>query len=202
MKIAILGWGSLVWAPRNLEIDKRIGQNGWFDDGPMLPIEFARISSGPRLTLVIRPESEVVQTLFAISSNDNLHQAILNLSKRERCNKENIGYFDRTENSFSNPNFQFIRNIIDWIEVKNEIEAVIWTDLPENFQEKTGKSFNEENTISYLTNLQTKEKIGAEEYIRKAPSVISTPIRKAFEEKLGWTIFKRINISAINFKEI
>lgn len=190
MSIAILGWGSLVWNPENLEIDKTQGQNGWFPDGPVLPIEFARISKGPRLTLVIRPESEVVQTLYAISSNDSLHQAILNLSKRENCKIESIGYFDRTENSFSNPNFQFIRNIIDWIEVKNEIEAVIWTDLPENFQEKTGKSFNEKNVISYLNGLLLTRQTAAEAYIRKAPAIVETPIRRAIVAELGWTTIK------------
>jgi len=189
MKIAILGWGSLVWNPENLEIDKTQGQNGWFPDGPMLPVEFARISKGPRLTLVIRPESELVQTLYAISTKDNLHQAILNLSKRENCKIESIGYFDRTENSFSNPNFQFIRNIIDWIEVKNEIEAVIWTDLPENFQEKTGNSLNEENAISYINGLLLAEQAAAESYIRRAPAIINSPIRRAFERELGWNRF-------------
>lgn len=40
-QIAIIGWGSLVWDPRDLPIE-----SPWHDDGPELPIEFARISSG------------------------------------------------------------------------------------------------------------------------------------------------------------
>ena len=50
MKIAILGWGSLIWNPDKLDFDKDFG---WDPDGPKLPIEFSRISSNGRLTLII-----------------------------------------------------------------------------------------------------------------------------------------------------
>ncbi len=39
MKIAILGWGSLIREPRGLPIDGE-----WQKDGPVLWIEFSRIS--------------------------------------------------------------------------------------------------------------------------------------------------------------
>jgi nitroreductase len=48
LRIACLGWGSLIWKPENLPI---IGE--WKNDGPMLPIEFSRESGGQRITLVI-----------------------------------------------------------------------------------------------------------------------------------------------------
>ena len=48
MKIAILGWGSLIWNPRILKV-----AGDWTLDGPTLPIEFSRISDNDRLTLVI-----------------------------------------------------------------------------------------------------------------------------------------------------
>ena len=40
MKIAILAWGSLIWQPKELAYNKTFG---WQKDGPILPIEFARI---------------------------------------------------------------------------------------------------------------------------------------------------------------
>jgi len=186
MTIAILGWGSLVWDPRNLEIDKTIGQNGWFDDGPMLPIEFARISKGPRLTLVIRPESELVQILYAISNYENLEEAISSLREREGCNKQSIGVYDKNEISFSNSEFLFKSNIELWIEEKEEIDAAIWTNLSENFQEKTQLPFNEKNVFNYLNNLVSQEQTNAKEYICKAPAIIDTPVRRAIEISLGW----------------
>lgn len=66
MIIAILAWGSLLWDPRNLETTGE-----WFYGYPLLPIEFARISSGNRLTLVIKPNFDLVTTLYAVSSKDD-----------------------------------------------------------------------------------------------------------------------------------
>ena len=56
MKIACLGWGSLVWRPDNLLI-----RSEWFSDGPFLPIEFARRSQDGRLTLVIVEKAKPVR---------------------------------------------------------------------------------------------------------------------------------------------
>ena len=39
MKIACLGWGSVIWDPRALPI-----QREWFKDGPFAPVEFTRQS--------------------------------------------------------------------------------------------------------------------------------------------------------------
>lgn len=78
MSIAILGWGSLCWDPRDLAITGE-----WIFDGPMLPVEFARISGGKRITLVIKNGFEPVNTLYVISSLQDLDEAGENLRRRE-----------------------------------------------------------------------------------------------------------------------
>src|SRR2546427_12261714 len=85
MKIAYLGWGSLVWDPRSLHI-----RSGWFPDGPLLPIEFARESKDKRVTLVITPGSALVRSLWALSSLDSLDAAKADLALREDIKIENI----------------------------------------------------------------------------------------------------------------
>jgi len=185
MKIAILGWGSLVWNPGNLEIDKTTGQNGWLSDGPMLPIEFARISNDGRLTLVIVPGKEEVKTLYSISRFVDLDHVILDLACREGCPKSKIGYFVKSDGRFhSKSNIR--NNIESWMTQNEEIEAVIWTDLSMNFKEKIGVELSLENVINYLRYQPQDVKVKAEQYIRRAPTIVNTAIRRITETEFGW----------------
>ena len=78
MKIACLGWGSLVWDPRTLPIT-----GGWFQDGPLLPIEFTRCSSNRRITLVLDPKSRWLRVLWALMLPSDLDTATEALRERE-----------------------------------------------------------------------------------------------------------------------
>ena len=84
-RIAILGWGSLIKQPKRLPL-----QGGWKSDGPVLKIEFSRISNDGRLTLVIDPLGSEIKTYHARSARTELDDAICDLMIRERTSKENI----------------------------------------------------------------------------------------------------------------
>ena len=185
MKIAILGWGSLLWQPKDLQFDKEIG---WTENGPMLPIEFARISKDGRLTLVITEDVKEVKTYFAISSYESEEEAVLNLAVREGSGREQIGSYDKSKNTFSKEVF-FEKNILEWIK-NTDIDVVIWTNLGEkwDFKNDDGKVIKivSNERVDYLKKLKNHKRALAEEYIRRTPTQIDTHYRSLIEKDLDW----------------
>lgn len=179
MKIAIIVWGSLYWDIRNLETTGE-----WFYDGPLLPIEYARISNDKRLTLVIKPNFDSVTTLYAISSKDNLREAIENLQSREETeNINNIGFLNFALNAYNvRPAHAFIIEIFKNWNKEKKFDAVIWSDFSPRFQDKIEKPFTLENVINYINTLSGDEKTNALNYIKRAPLQISTRFRKEIQE--------------------
>jgi hypothetical protein len=180
MKIVFLGWGSLVWCPCDL---KKRGE--WYSDGPCLPVEFARISKNKRLTLVLYPDADRVQVLWAYAEVNNLDEAIESLRKREKAPTQcQIGFVLIKEDK---NHCQVVPEILDeiksWAENK-KLDAIVWTDLPSNFEGKIGKELNENNAIEYLKSLQGEELQKARKYIEKAPLQIRTKFRPKIEEAL------------------
>ncbi|EKT4544246.1 hypothetical protein [Flavobacterium psychrophilum] len=186
MKTAILGWGSLIWQPKDLAFNKEFG---WKKDGPILPIEFARISKDGRLTLVITENKTKVPVLYALSDYQSVEEAILNLAVREGSGRGSIGSYDKTKNEFSHDVF-FEQNILDWIK-NTEFDAIIWTNLGENWNIKNEKGeiirvIQPDKRIEYLKELKGNSSVLAEEYIRKTPKQINTKYRSLIEDKLNW----------------
>src|SRR5579883_2476077 len=125
MSIAVVGWGSLIWCPGSLRIKTK-----WRRDGPVLPIEFARISDGQRLTLVIHPGSPQQNTYWALSELDELDAARGNLKEREGCSSLSaIHYFRLNDSTPSLPSA--VKSALEsWFpKHRDEIEAAIWTGL-------------------------------------------------------------------------
>jgi len=175
-KIVCIGWGSLIWQPKQLKIE-----GVWHNDGPSLPIEFVRESLDKRITLVIDMKSQPVQTLWAVLNTTIVKEAIESLQKREGCENNKICCINATDET-DDPIKKIVR---DWLQIMN-IDVAVWTGLESKFAGKNNKRPSIDDVIAHLQNLDGEDKTRAEEYIRKAPKQINTIYRKKIEADLGW----------------
>lgn len=182
MRFGVIGWGSLIWDPRELDVS-----GGFTMAGPSLPIEFARVSgrgSSPRrLTLVIDDEVGVqCQTCVALSAFDDLDAARENLRGREGLDHINgIGFAVKGGASSAKAierHSKAVTAIEAWL-AASDFDAVIWTALANNFAERAGEAFSVEAAIRFLESQPADHLPRALEYIRKAPEQVQTPVRAA-----------------------
>lgn len=177
--IACLGWGSLIWEPRDLSIE-----NEWFKDGPLIQVEFVRQSTDGRITLVLNPNSDNVPSLWAKMLTNNLDEAIESLRNREGIypkNKErDIGRWIKGE-----PSPELIDQLPECAECRG-VTAVIWTNLSPKF-DGVFQTPSLQKILNYLNNLEDEQRSKAEEYIRNTPNQVKTKYRREIEVKLGWT---------------
>lgn len=157
MRIAILGWGSLVWDPRDLPL-----ASAWLVGGPQLPIEFSRVSDNGRLTLVIDPINGVpIASRFATSRRDELDQAVEDLRRREGpTRRENIGSACAQDAGDAN---DIAAHLAVWCRGAS-FDAVVWTALAPNFAEKRRQPFGVDAALAYLAQL-TGERRRADDII-------------------------------------
>lgn len=177
MKIACIGWGSLIWRPESLPI-----HNKWFEDGPIIPIEFTRHSSDDRITLIIDEQANPVRTLWALMTTSNINQAIEALKQREGAKKTEAIHYINTDTKHATG----IKNeILKWLQTMN-LDAAVWTGL--SYSDKTKKQRPSiDYVLNHLKNLEHSKRKHAEEYIRKAPKQIDTEFRRQIEFTFGWT---------------
>jgi hypothetical protein len=189
-KIAVLGWGSLIWDPRNLAI-----RSEWFKDGPLLPIEFARKSKRGRVTLVITPEEDRarVRTLWALSTEPSLDGAIKSLQEREETCEDRIARWcgNAEKQRACQKEWVCQKEIEEWAN-RLGLNAVIWTALPPKWDETDAKNEtvpNEDDVVEHLRRLRKTDHAGwnqAEQYVCRTPKQIDTPYRRRLEREFGW----------------
>ena len=173
--IACLGWGSLIWDPRELQAELE-----WHTDGPQLSIEFARQSKDGRITLVIEPSAPKLPVLWSEMTVSSLEEAIENLKEREKTVQKYIGSWSLTEEQPKE-----IPGLDEWADSVGAV-SVIWTALPPKFNDRDGIVPSLGQLLTYFRELDDGLLGEAERYIRKAPQQIQTPYRKALIKEFGW----------------
>ena len=181
VKIGCLGWGSLIWDPRELPV-----RSGWFEDGPLLPIEFSRESKGQRITLVLVEGVASVRSLWALMAVDDLEQAKQALADREGMGPEtrdqHIGYW-RGEGASKGVG---TADIAKWAEGVG-LDGVVWTALPPSFKDKPNAVMTPSDVVGYVRDRKAEARRSLEEYVRRAPPQIDTEVRRRLEMEFGWT---------------
>ena len=157
MKIAFLFWGSLTWDNDILKLKNKISKL------PIkIPLNFSRISNDGRLTLVINQDKGNKGFIYYSETEiDNLNYAINILKKREKTNKNNIGYINITNKTYRNKNFSNdqLDYLYKYFKFK-KINGVVWTDLSTNWLEKRNEKFTINNAINYIKeNIKNKTEI-------------------------------------------
>lgn len=180
-RIAILGWGSLLWDNRFPDFDAQRGP--WLDDGPEVVLEFSRVS-GTRngaLTLVIDPDHGVAcRVAYAISKRDRLEDAINDLRIRESTPRRNIGFVLADGSRHRGRDCATREAVCEWCTAK-KFDAVVWTDLNSNFADTCGAPFSIDTATSHIQALEPEGKAKAAEYVWRAPQFVSTPLRAVLQ---------------------
>jgi hypothetical protein len=182
MKIACIGWGSLIWQPGDLP-----ACGGWRSDGPRLPVEFARISRDGRLTLIVWPGVPEIDTYWTEMTLPTLDAAIAALASREGCPPRFIGHWSR-DRAGAEVAPEAVATVTAWA-AHRDLQAAVWTDLPSTFAKRTGAPWSPSAAVNYLGGLVRDDAEAlprAREYIRRAPAQTRTATRTLAEQELGW----------------
>lgn len=186
MNIAVLGWGSLIWCPGSLRIKTR-----WRPDGPMLPIEFARMSEDGRLTLVINSGSADQPTYWALSEFMKVNEARNNLRAREHSRLRDIHDVDQNGSATDGAPREIVNKVTEWLARHQDVQAVVWTGLPSNWMAKRQRDFTPEDAVAFLSKLEAERDRAkatyerAREYVTNAPPLLDTAVRRVMRTR-GW----------------
>lgn len=177
MRIACIGWGSVVWRPGVLHCT-----GAWQRGGPSLPLEFARTSQDGRLTLVLLEGAPSVPTRFVELSYATGEQAQEALAGREGSGVESIGLWPGP-----GPKYPVGAETIAAWGAGSGFDAVVWTALRPKFRGVFGLvPEGAEDVLSYLRELDDETSARAREYVCNAPEEVRTPYRAIIEAELGW----------------
>jgi hypothetical protein len=178
MRIAVIGWGSLIWDSADLAMEGR-----WHRDGPRIPIEFARRSRDGRLTLVTLSDAEPQQTYWVLSACETLETARESLRCREGTPNLAAIHWATRSSAHAHAGSDSVASLVtSWLATRAHLDAAIWTGLPATM---SGDVVRE--AVAYLkgVNASTETYRRARQYVVRAPSQIQTAVRAAMRDH-GW----------------
>ena len=178
-RFVCLGWGSLIWEPGDLPISHE-----WREDGPKMPLEFARKSNDGRMTLVVCKQGTVCPTLWNTLSSTSLEEARDALAKREGLPSNKNAAFWTCYGASGHHGSDLVEA---WAN-KLGFAGVVWTGLPPKspVTDQNNDHPSIEDVISHLSGLTGHSANRAEEYVRRAPDQIATAYRTRLVEEFGW----------------
>lgn len=179
-KIAILGWGSLLWDTSEPQFEEQHGE--WRFDGPVLKLEFSRKSASRlnALTLVIDAiHGQECQVAYTLSKRRTAEEAKADLRMREKTSGQNIGYVFADGSGRQGRDANSVDVILQWAKGA-AIDVVLWTDLPGSFDDIPADEFLKA-AVHHVQQLSPEGKVKAAEYVWRAPDFIQTPLRKVLQ---------------------
>ena len=183
---AILGWGSLIWDLDNLAPHVR---GGWaMGAGPVLPMEFTRISPKRKMALVVCLDAVHgggCATHAIASAKGGIAAVVSDLARRERAPEGHIGAVCLASGHASGASARVVDEVRRWCLGEGWTGAV-WTDLPSNFADHLGEVFSVPRARSYLRTLTGDSLDEAVRYIENAPAATDTPLRRALAGDAWW----------------
>lgn len=185
-RIAVIGWGSLIWDLDNLA--PFVTGEWMMGAGPSLPFEFTRVSPKRKMGLAVCLDyvnGDPCPTNAILSKTADIDQAAEELRSRERAKIiDYIGMIHPTTGARRSSIPEVADIFEDWCR-KTGATGAVWTDLGGNFEEDRGAPFSVPSGIAYLKTLQGESLIEAVRYIEYAPAATDTPLRRALT-KDGW----------------
>ncbi|MFO7854975.1 MAG: hypothetical protein R6V44_07110 [Paracoccaceae bacterium] len=182
-RIAVIGWGSLIWDLDDLA--PHVAEPWALGAGPALPLEFSRISPKRRMGLVvcIDPDLGVPCPTHAIASRrTDPAEARADLARRERAPLDLIGWVcarsGRAEGRAAD-------RVAAWCETTGAAGAV-WTDLRPNWAEHRTEPFALAAAEAYLAALTGEARAEAVRYIESAPKETDTRLRRHLATRDWW----------------
>jgi hypothetical protein len=184
---AILGWGSLIWDLDNLAPHVR---GDWaMGAGPVLPMEFTRVSPKRKLALVVCLDAvhgAGCITNAIASTRSDIGAAVDDLARRERAPEHRIGAVCLASGQENGTSPAIGEGVRQWC-LAGGWRGAVWTDLPSNFTEHLDEAFTIPRALEYLRGLSGDSLDEAVRYIENAPAATDTPLRRKLAGEAWWS---------------